>query len=317
MRNPKNRTPSRTVVRGGRPTGGGRASAARRTTSPRLPGPTRIRRTTPPTRATSFPRRGGHRDDPTRDEPIRLNRLHEARVGSVGVASRLAAHRATRPGPVARCAPSMVFNPARDNEPTTTSCGTSSLGAGSEIDIEVQPTKQRGHATHLVAGAVHDDVDVVFVLGGDGTANEVIQALAGTDVLLGIIPGGGANVLARALGCPTNRSPRPHSCSRRCEPTTPAGSDWAAQALRYFGFNAGFGFDAAVVRHVEQHTRMKRASPAGRVRVVGDTRVDRWIRARRPRRGDRPPRRRAGARARWRSHDRQHPSRTPSSATGR
>jgi len=128
----------------------------------------------------------------------------------------------------------------------------------STIDLDVQPTKQRGHATHLVAGAVHDDVDAVFALGGDGTANEVIQALAGTDVRLGIIPGGGANVLARSLGLPNDPIQATSKLLQavRTDHTRRIGLGRAG--ARYFGFNAGFGFDAAVVRHVEQHARMKR-----------------------------------------------------------
>ena len=63
------------------------------------------------------------------------------------------------------------------------------VGAGVGGRPRRAATKQRGHATHLVAGAVHEGVDAVFALGGDGTANEVLQALAGTDVRLGHHPG--------------------------------------------------------------------------------------------------------------------------------
>ncbi len=151
----------------------------------------------------------------------------------------------------------LVFNP---NATTTDDHVRDVIAAAlaSAVDLDVQQTKQRGHATHLVAGAVHDQADAVFALGGDGTANEVLQALAGTDVRLGIIPGGGANVLARSLGLPNDpilaTSQLLHAV--RTDHTRRIGLGRAG--ARYFGFNAGFGFDAAVVRHVEQHTRMKR-----------------------------------------------------------
>jgi diacylglycerol kinase family enzyme len=128
----------------------------------------------------------------------------------------------------------------------------------SEVELQVEPTKQRGHATHIVAGAVHDGVDVVFSLGGDGTANEVIQALAGTGVLLGVIPGGGTNVLARALGLPNE----PVAATSRLLAALREGR---ARSIglgrangRYFAFHAGYGFDAALVRRVEQHPVLKR-----------------------------------------------------------
>ncbi|MFA9445082.1 diacylglycerol kinase family protein [Egicoccus sp. AB-alg6-2] len=128
----------------------------------------------------------------------------------------------------------------------------------SAVDLDVKATKQRGHATHIVAGAVHEGVDAVFALGGDGTANEVLQALAGTDVRLGIIPGGGANVLARALGLPNDAVAATSVLLEHLRSDRTRRITLGRAGDRYFGFNAGFGFDAAVVRHVEQHARMKR-----------------------------------------------------------
>ena len=128
----------------------------------------------------------------------------------------------------------------------------------SAVDLDVQATKQRGHATHIVAGAVHEGVDAVFALGGDGTANEVLQALAGTDVRLGIIPGGGANVLARALGLPNDAVAATSVLLEHLRDDRTRRITLGRAGDRYFGFNAGFGFDGAVVRHVEQHAQMKR-----------------------------------------------------------
>lgn len=156
----------------------------------------------------------------------------------------------------------MVFNP---NATTTDDQVRDVIAAAlaSEIALDVQPTKQRGHATHLAAGAVHDRTDVVFALGGDGTANEVIQALAGTSVLLGIIPGGGANVLARALGLPNDAIAATSQLLRALRAGRERTIGLGRAGNRYFGFNAGYGFDAAVVRHVEQRARMKRTLRQG------------------------------------------------------
>lgn len=129
----------------------------------------------------------------------------------------------------------------------------------SQLDLEVHPTKKRGHATHIVAGAVHEGIDIVFALGGDGTANEVIQAVAGTPVRLGVLPGGATNVLVRALGLPNEpvaATSRMLELLRMDRTTTiPLG----LANGRYFATSAGLGFDAAVVRLVERRYRLKRA----------------------------------------------------------
>lgn len=151
----------------------------------------------------------------------------------------------------------LVFNP---NATTTDDRVRDVIASAlrSQVELEIAPTKQRGHATLIAAGAVHEDVDAVFTLGGDGTANEVLQGLAGTDVAMGVIPGGGANVLARALGLPND----PIAATSIALDHLRAGRHrriaLGQAAGRYFGFNAGFGFDAAVVRLVEQHPGLKR-----------------------------------------------------------
>lgn len=151
----------------------------------------------------------------------------------------------------------LVFNP---NATTTDEHVRDVIASAlaSTVDLEIVATKQRGHALHLVAGAVHEGVEAVFALGGDGTANEVLQALAGTDVQLGIIPGGGANVLARALGLPNDAVEATAVLLDRLRAGESRRITLGCAGERYFGFNAGFGFDAAVVRHVEQHPDRKR-----------------------------------------------------------
>ena len=65
---------------------------------------------------------------------------------------------------------------------------------------ELRMTSVQGEATDLAREA-SGRVEALYVFGGDGTFNEVLNGIAGTTPI-GFIPGGGASVLPRALGLP-------------------------------------------------------------------------------------------------------------------
>ena len=71
---------------------------------------------------------------------------------------------------------------------------------GAEHDLEMMETSRRGHAARLARGAARRGVEVVAVLGGDGTLNEAADGLVGTETALAPLPGGSTNVYARTLG---------------------------------------------------------------------------------------------------------------------
>ncbi len=66
----------------------------------------------------------------------------------------------------------------------------------------IQETQYAGHAVELSREAVKEKVEVVVAVGGDGTINEVASQIIGSDTVLGIIPQGSGNGLARHLGIP-------------------------------------------------------------------------------------------------------------------
>ncbi len=71
------------------------------------------------------------------------------------------------------------------------------------VQAEMLPTQGPGSATEQ-ARAAAADFDTVIACGGDGTVNEALQGVAGTDAALGMIPLGTGNVLARAVGVPVD-----------------------------------------------------------------------------------------------------------------
>jgi diacylglycerol kinase (ATP) len=72
--------------------------------------------------------------------------------------------------------------------------------AGWNVDSEVVVRKRELRKS--TAKAVKSGLDVVVAVGGDGAVLQVVNALAETDVALGIIPKGTGNLLAGNLGIP-------------------------------------------------------------------------------------------------------------------
>ena len=118
--------------------------------------------------------------------------------------------------------------------------------------IETRLTTAAGEATEIARNA--GGVDAIYVLGGDGTYNEVLNGVAG-DVPLGFLPGGGTSVLPRALGLPRN----PVQAAQRVAAGRTRRIGLGRVNGRRFGFNAGLGFDAELVRRVDELGR----SPTG------------------------------------------------------
>jgi len=142
----------------------------------------------------------------------------------------------------------------------------------SEVKLDVVQTEARGHATSLARQAVDDGLDVVVALGGDGTVNEVVNGLlaggpaAGLPALA-VVPGGNANVFARALGLPASPV---EATSQLLEALATGRRRTVGLGLaddRWFTFCAGMGLDASVVRRVEaKRAGGARATPSLYVR---------------------------------------------------
>jgi len=76
--------------------------------------------------------------------------------------------------------------------------------ADAGIEAELVATTETAAATALARQAVEQGRQLVIVCGGDGTVNEAVNGLAGSQVPLAVLPAGTANVLAKELGIPWN-----------------------------------------------------------------------------------------------------------------
>lgn len=112
--------------------------------------------------------------------------------------------------------------------------------AGMRGDVHV--TEGAGHARVLAASAVADGATVVIAWGGDGTINEVGNALVGSDTALGIVPAGSGNGFARNLNLPLS----PVDAIDVALTGSDRRVDVGLVEDRAFFNIAGFGFDAAI-----------------------------------------------------------------------
>ena len=116
------------------------------------------------------------------------------------------------------------------------------LPAGTELRL----TSARGDAIEI-AREVSGRVAALYVFGGDGTFNEVLNGIDDSTPL-GFIPGGGTSVLPRALGIPRGSA---QAARRLTESARPRRIGLGRVNGRRFGFASGVGLDAEIVRAVD------------------------------------------------------------------
>jgi diacylglycerol kinase family enzyme len=133
---------------------------------------------------------------------------------------------------------------------------------GSDLKVDVAETARRGHAIEHAAQAAESGLDLVVVLGGDGTINEVINGLLGTGPwteqraaadgpALAIVPGGSTNVFSRSLGIARDPVVATSELLEALRAGRSRRIGLGRVDDRWFSFTAGMGLDADAVRRVE------------------------------------------------------------------
>ena len=146
----------------------------------------------------------------------------------------------------------VIANPASRNGSRLAVLARSALEARG-VTCDLSLTERPGHAAELAADH-GEHYDALFAVGGDGTAAEVAGALAGTDGVLGVLPGGTGNLLARSLGIPL-------SLNRAVAALL--GGEIIAIDLgrmgdgRRFAMAAGVGIDAAMVAETQSELKQR------------------------------------------------------------
>ena len=172
----------------------------------------------------------------------------------------------------------LIVNP---NATSTTPAGRDLLAHAleSRTKLTVIHTDHRGHAIEIGRDSARGGVDVLIVHGGDGTVNEVVNGIlevggpGATAPAVGVVPGGSANVFARALGI----SPDPIEATNQLIDLLSEyqrRKTWRRIGLmdcgeRWAVFTAGMGVDGDVVAAVEAQRAKGRTVTASRYIRVG------------------------------------------------
>lgn len=149
-----------------------------------------------------------------------------------------------------------------------------------QAEIEVVETRYRGDACEIAVRAADEGWGALLVLSGDGTINEVVNGLMDKAAIragqpsadgraarqlpaIGALPGGNANVFTRDLGVPADPVAAVRVIAARLGAGTTRTIGLGMAGDRYFTFNAGLGWDAEVVRGVEEQRAQGRPASTG------------------------------------------------------
>ena len=124
--------------------------------------------------------------------------------------------------------------------------------------VDLWYTQGPGDGSNLARKAVDQGVDMVIAAGGDGTINDIIQGLVGSDTALAVLPTGTVNVWAREMGIPFDA----HGACQVLINGQTRSVDVGWINGRYFLLMVGIGIDGQITRAVE-HKPLKRLGVLG------------------------------------------------------
>lgn len=142
-------------------------------------------------------------------------------------------------------------------------------------DAELAATCGPGDARRMAEEAVSGGMDTVVVFGGDGTTMQAAAALVGTNVSLGLIPGGTGNLLAGNLRIPASPAKAAQALLRSHRRRIDLGRMERPDGTHYFAVACGAGYDARVMAETPSDQKRKwgmGAYVATTLRLIGEIR---------------------------------------------
>lgn len=148
-----------------------------------------------------------------------------------------------------------IFNPfsGRNRRDPFLARALPAFAAERRLDAELMFTRAPHHATELARNALARGCERIIAVGGDGTLNEVAQAVVGTPAAFALVPCGSGNGLARHLGIPTDAR---KALKLATDPACGTARIDVGEADGHLFFNVmGLGFDAVISERFNRLTR--------------------------------------------------------------
>ncbi|MDI6889422.1 MAG: diacylglycerol kinase family lipid kinase [Thermodesulfovibrionales bacterium] len=153
----------------------------------------------------------------------------------------------------------LIFNPTAKRASDKKIVRASHFLKSRGYKVEVLFTEQKGDAESLAREAIKESPSMIIAAGGDGTFNEVINGIAGSEIPMAILPLGTTNVLAKELSVPQvvedamevvlSSAPKTVSLGRIVRSSALSNSE---RVSRYFCLMAGIGFDGEAVFRISE-----------------------------------------------------------------
>lgn len=128
------------------------------------------------------------------------------------------------------------------------------FGESAEIDIYETTGAEGEDVADIVRKEAAKGARLIAAAGGDGTVSEVAEGLIGSDIPMGIIPVGTANVFARELSLPLTLD---QSCALLAGEQSIAHIDAMKVNDKYFVLQIGIGIDSLMIRDTERQAKRR------------------------------------------------------------
>jgi YegS/Rv2252/BmrU family lipid kinase len=159
----------------------------------------------------------------------------------------------------------LIFNPTAKNASGRKIAKASHFLRSRGYKAEILFTEQKGHAESLARDAVKESPSLIIAAGGDGTFNEIVNGIAGSEIPMAILPLGTTNVLAKELGLPETVDYALEVALNGTPKTVSLGkiyvTRYSSLVTRYFLLMAGIGFDGEAVFRINE--TLKKVSGKG------------------------------------------------------